>query len=118
VLPFGRRAAPVRSAALEKPCGVTRIKLPEAAVVTMGFGSNPTSYESRFVNVRTNRRAPTSDTSASDTCTMTSALRSLDRRTLVPRAPSFSVSTRLPRDVCIAGRNPNKTAVTTATVTA
>ena len=87
-------------------------------MVINGLGSKPSSYESRLANVRTNSSAPTSETNASATCTTTSELLSSDRRTLLPRVPSFNVSTRLPREVCSAGNKPKNTAVATATIAA
>ena len=83
-----------------------------------GFESKPIAYVSRLLKVRTNSNAATSATSASATWATTRTLRSRDRRDPLPRAPSFSASTRLPRDDCSAGSNPNNTAVTTATAEA
>ena len=82
-----------------------------------GLVSNPRSDAPRFMNVRTNSSAPTSDTSANATCTTTSVLRSGDRATLLPRVPSFSVSCRFPREACNAGNSPNASAVVAATAT-
>ena len=77
--------------------------------------SKPRSKRLTFRKVLTKSMAPTSETSASDTWTTTSALRTRDRPLVAPRALSSRLPRRLPRDTCIAGNIPKTSAVVMAT---
>ena len=61
-----------------------------------------------FSRLRTNRPPATSTTTESDSCTTTSALRSVNRRApwLLPLSPGLSEGMRLVRTACQAGAHP------------
>ncbi len=96
----------LRRAAASRPAARRSRPACRNASTSSGLVSKPTLNAPRFRNVRTNSSAPTSATSANAICATTSVLRRNDFATVLPRVPSFSVSCRLPREICSAGNSP------------